>query len=55
MGEACVVAESDGASDEVGDDSAARAAYGPTGGSVDLLEEAKGVIGDVGGGAPEVY
>jgi len=50
-----VVAESDGASDEVGDDSAARAAYGPTGGSVDLLEEAKGVIGDVRGGAPEVY
>ena len=50
-----MVAESDGASDKVGDDSAARAAYGATGGSVNLLEEAKGVIGDVRGSAPKVY
>jgi hypothetical protein len=50
-----MVAESDGASDEVGDYSAARAAYRATGGSINLLEEAEGVIGDIRGVAPKFY
>ena len=54
MWEAGVVAEGYGSSDKVRGYAAAGAADGAAGSGVDLLEEVKRVVGDAGGGAPQI-
>ena len=54
MWEAGVVAEGYGSRDKVGGYAASGAADGAAGGGVDLFEEVERVVGDAGGGAPQV-